>query len=218
MIEKEYNGVHYNYQHLFRVRLFRKKMFYAKINYKKRDDYMKILIVSDSHMYNNNLKKIIEIYKSKVDLMIHCGDSSLPQNDPLINNFDIVVKGNHDEADYPLFVKKEHICVTHGHKYQVYKGYQDLIELCKTIDCQICLHGHTHVPTVQNINGITFINPGSLMMNRGSYGYGTYAILTIEDNNLHTTFYNIETLQKCDSYILKEGLELLEEFKKLVIK
>ena len=59
---------------------------------------MNILVVSDSHLFGNDLQRITKLYKNKVDFMIHCGDSSLTLEDPLIHQYDIVVKGNHDVA------------------------------------------------------------------------------------------------------------------------
>ena len=38
---------------------------------------MRILVVSDSHMYNDILEDITKRWKNKVDLLVHCGDSSL---------------------------------------------------------------------------------------------------------------------------------------------
>lgn len=178
---------------------------------------MKILVVSDSHLYGRDLQRITELYTSKVDLMIHCGDSSLPSDDPLLLQYDIVVKGNHDDAPFDIYSVYQDICVTHGHKYHVYEGYQELIQLCKEHQCLICFHGHTHVPTHQIIEGIHFINPGSLMMNRGSYGYGTYAIVVYQNQNVKVSYYHHQNDTLCSNDILDEGLELLEEFKKLIL-
>lgn len=177
---------------------------------------MKILVVSDSHLFGDDLQRITSKYKNKVDLMIHCGDSSLDINNPLICQYDIVVKGNHDDADFPRYQIYDDICVTHGHYYNVYAGYHDLIQLCKSQHCQLCLHGHTHVPTYQVHHDIHFLNPGSLMMNRGSYGYGTYVILEYDKKNLDVHFYHHHTDCQVPCEILKEGIEWLEEFKKLI--
>ena len=176
---------------------------------------MKILAISDSHMFNDQLVRITSKYKGKVDSMIHCGDSSLPINDPLLKPFDIVVKGNHDDEPFPHFVCQNHILVTHGQYYHVYLGYDELIRLCHENQCQLCLHGHTHVPTYQKHENILFINPGSIMINRGSYGFGTYAIINI-DKEIEVQFFNCETDEICDFHIIEEGFELLEEFKKLL--
>ena len=43
---------------------------------------MKILLVSDSHGYDDELKKVLE--NVKCDLKIHCGDSCFDKNSPFI--------------------------------------------------------------------------------------------------------------------------------------
>ena len=48
---------------------------------------MRILVVSDSHMYNDILDDITKRWKNKVDLLVHCGDSSLLPNDPLLKDY-----------------------------------------------------------------------------------------------------------------------------------
>ena len=60
---------------------------------------MKMLVVSDSHMYNDILENITNKWKNKVDLLVHCGDSSLLPDNPLLKDYDIVVHGNHDEIE-----------------------------------------------------------------------------------------------------------------------
>lgn len=180
---------------------------------------MKILVISDSHLYEDYLKKVTDEYHNKVNLMIHCGDSSLPQNNEIMRQYDITVLGNHDYDAYPQYDIYHNICVTHGHLFHVYGGYNELIKLCQENHCQICFHGHTHVPTHQIHQGIHFINPGSLMMNRGSYAFGTYAIVEIQQDKLNVDYYHHQTHQKVDStFILNEGLNLLEEFKNIVKK
>ncbi|MFR7591394.1 MAG: metallophosphoesterase family protein [Longibaculum sp.] len=174
---------------------------------------MKILVVSDSHRFDDYLVQVTQLYKDQVDYMIHCGDSSLPMDDDLLKPFDIVVKGNHDDAPFPHYEILKNICITHGQYYNVYYGYDQLIQLCQQNHCSICFHGHTHVPTHQIHEGIHFINPGSLMMNRGSYGFGTYAIVDINEENIKVTYYHHETHLPVQNYILEEGLGLLEEFK-----
>ena len=178
---------------------------------------MLILLTSDTHYFNDNLERILEKYKNKMDLYIHCGDSSLEADHCLMRLFDYAVLGNHDEYPYPIYQIHQNILITHGHKYKIYKGYDNLIELCKTNNIQFCFHGHTHVPTHQIHDQIVFINPGSLMMNRGSYGFGTYAIINIEDTHYTVEFHHHETDEIVSHHVLSEGLEILEEFKKIAI-
>lgn len=180
---------------------------------------MKILVLSDSHLYNDYLQKVTQKYKNHVDLMVHCGDSSLKKSDPIMQEYSIAVLGNHDYDTYPQYQIYQNICVTHGHLYHVYGGYEELITLCQQNQCQICFHGHTHVPTHQIYQGIHFINPGSLMMNRGSYAFGTYAIVDLEESSINVTYYHHENHEVVDSsLILNEGLQLLEDFKQIIKK
>ena len=65
---------------------------------------MRILVVSDSHMYNDILEDITKRWKNKVDLLVHCGDSSLLPDDPLLKDYNIVVHGNHDEEVFPHYI------------------------------------------------------------------------------------------------------------------
>ena len=53
---------------------------------------MKILLVSDSHGYDDELKKVLE--NVKCDLKIHCGDSCFDENSPFIKEFAAIVDGN----------------------------------------------------------------------------------------------------------------------------
>lgn len=179
---------------------------------------MKLLVISDSHLYEEYLPRVIEKYRNEVDYILHCGDSSLDHDDAILKKIDVIVLGNHDITDFPKYKILDNIFITHGHLFDVYSGYEKLIEICKENKCSICFHGHTHVPTHQIHEGIHFINPGSLMMNRGSYGYGTYAILDISDQILDLSFYNHVNDELCSQVILHEGLELLEEFKRFASK
>lgn len=175
---------------------------------------MKILVISDSHMENQYLKNITSYYAGKVDMAVCLGDTSLKADDPLLDCFTLVVHGNHDFDDrFPYTITYNHILLTHGHHYDVYAGYDRLLEVAKANNCQIVLHGHTHVPTHQVIEGVHFINPGSLMINRGSYAFGTYALLDTETLQVH--FYHHETHEMVDDVVLDEGLRTLAEFKKL---
>ena len=124
------------------------------------------------------------------------------------------VHGNHDEEVFPHYVVYKDIFVTHGNDYHVYTGYDELIQACKENHCTICFHGHTHVPTIQIHEGITFVNPGSAMINRGSYGYGTYAIVETEPFNV--IYYDNLDHHICNQEVLEEGMVLLDEFKKIV--
>ncbi|MBO6047251.1 MAG: YfcE family phosphodiesterase [Erysipelotrichaceae bacterium] len=179
---------------------------------------VKILVLSDTHYENDIMTDIVKHYEGKVDYMIHCGDSSLDCDDPLMAPFDVVVKGNHDYDDYPRFVVLDHIFITHGHFFDIYHGYKKLIDQCHQYDCFICLHGHTHVATYNIIDNIHFINPGSVMMNRGEYGYGTYVILTIDGHDVQVDYHHHVTHEIVTEEVLKDGKRMMEEINALMKK
>lgn len=179
---------------------------------------MKLLVVSDTHMFNEIFESINQIHQD-IDIKIHCGDSSLKKDDPLLQGY-YVVKGNHDLEDFDevkiLTLHDKKIMITHGSLFQVYAGDDALLSYMNEHDIDICFHGHTHVPCIHEYpNNKLIINPGSTMINRGSYGYGTYIIASLDDQ-LSIDFYHHQTHQKVDNKILIESEELLAEFKTIM--
>ncbi|MFV0395290.1 MAG: metallophosphoesterase family protein [Coprobacillaceae bacterium] len=175
---------------------------------------MKILCISDTHLENETFKSINDKYPD-MDFYIHCGDSSLLKDDPLLKNY-YVVKGNHDDEDFPLeiilTIGTRRCLVVHGHHHNVYREYETLLTYMSKENIDICFHGHTHIPTVFNNKDKYIINPGSVMINRASYGYGTYAIITIEDT-VNVSFYHHITHQECTEEVLQDGKETLDKIR-----
>ena len=56
---------------------------------------IRLLVLSDTHLQNELLKNITDKYPD-MDHYIHCGDSSLKNNDPLLKKY-LTVNGNHDQ-------------------------------------------------------------------------------------------------------------------------
>jgi putative phosphoesterase len=44
--------------------------------------------------------------------------------------------------------------------------------------------GHTHIPMVQQVNGVTVLNPGSCSQPRDGESQGSYAILDLEQRTV----------------------------------
>ena len=88
---------------------------------------MRILLISDTHMYNEKMDHILE--HEKYDIVIHCGDISVDEDDPHLKKM-LVVQGNHDQSFLPITIKKNidgyHCLITHGQKFDVYRGYDKL--------------------------------------------------------------------------------------------
>lgn len=147
---------------------------------------MKVLIVSDTHGYNVNMLKAIEREKP-FDMLVHCGDLSMTKEElqEFANCPVSAVAGNNDYfynlPAYDLFELKNHtVLVVHGHRFSVdYGGSDRLLYKADEVGADIVLFGHTHVPYIDDIDGVTLINPGSLTYPRQDRHQETYAVLEI---------------------------------------
>ena len=134
---------------------------------------MKILVLSDSHGVLSYMENAVR--KEKPDIAIHLGDcvedaKRLGRLFPNLRLFS--VKGNNDWTGAPIdsvfatdFGK---IYMCHGHMLGVKSSVTNLVYKAKSRECNIALYGHTHRPHLEEIDGVTVVNPGASMM-LGSY-------------------------------------------------
>jgi putative phosphoesterase len=124
---------------------------------------MKIVVASDSHRDTEILDKIASL--TNADVYLHAGDSALPAE--LIRPF-ISVRGNCDSYPYEIsrFIEcgDLKIYITHGHLF----SKKRIVKNAKANGCHIAIFGHTHVPEIEEVEGIYLINPGSVSFPRGS--------------------------------------------------
>ena len=118
---------------------------------------MRALILSDSHSRKLNLNAL------EYDYIIHAGDhgSSLKQ---LKEARAIYVRGNCDLSgpnEEIVTINGIRVFITHGHLYNVKMDYMRLIYRAMSLECKICIFGHTHIQEFFIRNGIAFINPGA---------------------------------------------------------
>jgi len=147
----------------------------------------KVLIVSDTHGENAKLMEVIKKEKP-LDLLIHCGDLGMTEA-ALSKMADVptyAVQGNCDYFyDLSLSVvfnfQGHKIFVSHGHNFRVDYGYDSLWYRAKELDADIAFFGHTHVPVIKEIEGITIANPGSLSRPRQVGHECTYMVMDIFD-------------------------------------
>lgn len=130
---------------------------------------MKILITSDIH---RNIKRLNEIIKKhpNTDYHLDAGDSNFT-TEFLEDKKIISVKGNTDFfSDLPLKrlieIEGKKILIVHGHTLRVKRNLKLLYSYAKSLKVDICIYGHTHRQLVEEIDGITFINPGSVLDKR----------------------------------------------------
>ncbi len=128
---------------------------------------MLVLIVSDTHGNLRNLKTAIK--KVRPDLLLHLGDAERQEYDvetmaPCPVRF---VRGNCDfystTPEFQVVQLGNHfVYMCHGHHEGVNSDRNRLVETARTYGCDAALYGHTHVPELTTVDGITVLNPGSL--------------------------------------------------------
>ncbi|MCL2264907.1 MAG: metallophosphoesterase [Treponema sp.] len=165
-----------------------------------------LLVISDSHGSVTTLKKVFDWAKDRIppkgticaavclgdgladiriaaeaagffcDWKIICGNNDYGIQAPETAVFDF--------ADKRFFI-------THGHRYNLYNGFNTLLAAAGNSEADAALFGHTHLPYYKNINGILLINPGSVSRPRSRIG-ATFAVIKCEeDKPLIVEFYGI---------------------------
>ena len=146
---------------------------------------MKIMIASDIHGSAYYLRQLLEQYKAEQpdkllllgDILYHGPRNDLPKGyapkevidllNPMKEDI-LCVRGNCDTdvdqmvlefpilADYCILYEQGHmIFATHGHIHNTANP-----PMLKAGD--ILLHGHTHIPVIEDFGGKYYINPGSV--------------------------------------------------------
>ena len=143
---------------------------------------MKILVVSDAHGNLEAMKDLLKIYPN-MDLYLDAGDSqgSTYELSPYRS-----IKGN---CDYYPFDEKALIRTSAGNIFMRHLPYIDDKEL---EGVRLFIHGHTHRYRIVDKNKYLILCPGSISLPRDGSN-GTYAIITIENNNLNVDIIDIFT-------------------------
>ena len=134
---------------------------------------MKILIVSDTHRRDGNLREIIE-KQSPFDMLIHLGDTegSEAYFKEWVNNDNCVirvVRGNND--------------FFHGHMYGVSFELETIKEEARARKADIVMFGHTHKPHLEYCeDGLVVLNPGSLSYPRQDGRKPSYMLMELDRN------------------------------------
>jgi len=149
---------------------------------------MKIIITSDVHGYLERFEKLAQLH-SDAKFFLDAGDSEGTES--LILPF-VSVEGNNDR--YNFFPKTRvidcgeiKIYMSHSHEFFMSQRDEGLVKKAKRLGCQIVVFGHSHVPSMQVLHGVTLLNPGSLYYNRDRSPIG-YIKLTVEGTTFDVEF------------------------------
>lgn len=152
---------------------------------------MDIIVASDTH----GERSLVEAWKAiQGDVHIHCGDSELAADDSIWKDV-YVVKGNCDVGSYVnekiVHVANTSILVVHGHRDRVKQSMLPLSYKAQAEDVQIVCFGHSHLYGAEYVDGVLFVNPGSLAQPRGGR-LPTYAWITVEKTSYTVQFKTLQ--------------------------
>jgi len=133
---------------------------------------MRIAVISDTH---DRLPERVAAVISHADEIWHLGDVCEPA---ILDRLELlgppvrVVRGNCDsQLAWPLTLDFE----LAGFRIHL----EHIPPCCAALGCDLFLHGHTHVPRDETLDGTRFLNPGCITRpNRGAPA--SWAWLTLE--------------------------------------
>lgn len=154
---------------------------------------IKCLVASDSHGRCDRLRTAIKRAGS-IDALFFLGDGLSDLADVMAENPAlpvIAVKGNCDfGSPIPdrnvykidsITLGEVKIVLTHGDVYGAKYSLDGLVGLAANMSANVILYGHTHIPAEAYIDGVYYLNPGSL---RGDRNPPTAGILTITEKGV----------------------------------
>lgn len=145
---------------------------------------MRVLVVSDSHGKNDDVKNTI-IQVGKIDMFIHLGDVERGPEyiKSLVDCETHIIAGNNDwDLDLPteetFMMGKYKVLITHGHRF--YSSVPRMEEYALKNGYDIVMYGHTHVPLIHQGENVTILNPGSISYPRQEGRKQTYLLIDID--------------------------------------
>ncbi|MDD5529982.1 MAG: metallophosphoesterase family protein [bacterium] len=162
---------------------------------------MKIGLMSDSH---NNIEWVEEVVTwfqtTKVDKIIHLGD----EWEDVVKWPDIIrVPGTNTEhyknPDIPnrfiLEFNGWNVLITHTKESnkEDLSGDINPKEAIKSNSVNVVLYGHTHIPSIERVKGIIYINPGHLKPEDKRGSAPSFAILNFEKGMLGVNIIDFKT-------------------------
>lgn len=174
---------------------------------------MRILIVSDTHRRDGNLRDVIE-RTEPFDMFIHLGDTEGSEvyfrewikNEKCVIH---VIQGNNDFFSYTdkekeISIGKYRALLTHGHLYGVSLGTEGIKDEARARKVDIAMFGHTHKPCLEYCeDGLVVLNPGSLSYPRQDGRKPSFMIMEIDRHG--EAHFTLNYVEKDDIFLRKMG-------------
>ncbi len=150
----------------------------------------RVLIISDSHGKNDDVKAVIE-QVGQIDMLIHLGDIERgPEYIRSLVDCPVhMVAGNNDynihlPSDETFEYEGYRIFITHGHRFYVNMGLERLEQYAKDNQIDVVMYGHTHVPFLKQGEGRIILNPGSISYPRQDGREHTFMIMEVDNQGM----------------------------------
>lgn len=159
---------------------------------KDEDVKMRILVISDSHGKNDDVKQVLE-QAGEIDMFIHLGDIERgPEYIRELAGCEChMISGNNDYdihlPDQDTFmIGDKKVFITHGHRFYVGAGVERLREYAVDNGYDIVMFGHTHMPFLDIGEDVTILNPGSISYPRQDGRKHTFMLIEVDrDGEFH---------------------------------
>ncbi len=143
----------------------------------------KLVVISDTHG-NKRVAEQLYTLASDNDYVVHLGDGATDMRElrGLFPDKVYACAGNCDlytplPDEGELEVEQVKILYCHGHRYGVKTSLDILARVAKARDCQLVLYGHTHEARIDEVDGVTLVNPGSMRFAPGKGGSYCYLVI-----------------------------------------
>lgn len=147
---------------------------------------MRILVISDSHGRNDDVKEIIE-QVGDIDMFIHLGDieKGVDYIQGLLQCETHMIIGNNDYGiDLPdqdsFYIGDKKVFITHGHRFYLGYGVGNLKQYALDHEYDVVMFGHTHMPFLEIEEDITILNPGSISFPRQDGREKTFMLIDVD--------------------------------------
>lgn len=145
---------------------------------------MKVILVSDSHGFTDNIIEAIE-KEPDCDTIFFLGDG-ISDIEKCIVHYPqkkfFCVKGNNDYWDKKhdivayKYLEGNTIVYTHGHTFDVRRTLSDLADHAQSVMAGVAFYGHTHKADIyyDGYKKVYMVNPGAICS-------GNYAVVTLNE-------------------------------------
>ncbi len=150
----------------------------------------KITVISDTHGNICAVEKLLPIMKES-DYVFHLGDFNqdikLYENELGSKVYSVLGNCDGGGSDCVLEIDGVKILLTHGDRYGVKQSNYKLLLWAKELGVNVVFYGHTHDAKIEEVDGITLINPGCMTR----YSENTYCYAVVYDGKITTQIVKV---------------------------